>query len=134
MADATSGAACMAEHSDKIHIRGLSARCIVGIFPREREVRQEVLIDLVLEADLAAACHSDDIADTVDYKELKNRVLHLVEGSQFFLIERLAEAVAAACLETPRVQRATVTLDKPGALRFARSVAVEITRQRPAAE
>jgi len=125
----------MAEHEmDKIYIRELSARCIVGIFPREREVRQEVLINIVLACDLAEAGRSDAIADTVDYKQIKNRVLEMVEASEFFLIERLAEAIAALCLEAPRVQRVTVTVDKPGALRFARSVAVKITRQRPNAE
>ncbi len=115
---------------DKIHIRALRTRCILGIFPEEREKAQEVELNITLYADLRGAGQSDDIADTVDYKDIKMRVMALVEQSSFFLVERLAQAVAACCLDTPRVEVVTVTLDKPGALRFAQSVAVEITRSK----
>lgn len=115
---------------DRIYIRDLLVRCIVGIYPHEREEKQDVIINITLEADLRAACASDDIDDTVNYKSIKKAVYQMVEQSEFLLIERLADAVAAICLEAPGVQRATVTVDKPGALRFARSVAVEITRSR----
>lgn len=120
----------MAENLDRIHIRDLQTECIVGIFPREREVKQEVVFNITLEAELSKACSSDNIDDTIDYKKLKQRILAMVEGSDFFLIERLAEAVSAICLEDRRVRRCTVSVDKPGALRFARSVAVEIQRSR----
>lgn len=116
--------------SDRIHIRDLTAQCIIGIFPFERTKKQEVIINITLHTDLRAAATSDRIEDTVDYKELKKRVLALVEQSEFNLIERLAEQIATLCLEAKQVQRVDVTLDKPGALRFARSVAVEITRER----
>lgn len=116
--------------SDRIHIRELHARCIVGIFPHEREVRQDVFLNITLEADLKKACRSDRIEDTVDYKGLKRAILEMVEQSEFYLIERLAEAVAEICLGHPAVERVTVSVDKPGALRFARSVAVEIQRSR----
>ena len=115
---------------DKIHIRDLRTRCILGIFPEEREKAQEVVLNITLFADLRAAGQSDDISDTVDYKDVKMRVLELVEDSSFFLVERLAQAVASTCLDTPSVEAVTVTLDKPGALRFAQSVAVEITREK----
>ena len=64
----------------------------------------------------------------MDYKQVKQQVLALVEGSSFYLVEKLAQEVARLCLKAPRVERVTVIVDKPGALRFARSVAVEITR------
>jgi D-erythro-7,8-dihydroneopterin triphosphate epimerase len=115
---------------DRIHIRDLLVRCIVGIFPHEREEKQDVILNLTLFADLRKACQSDNIDDTVDYKSLKKQVLEMVQGSSFFLIERLAEEVARMALAVPGVQRVTVSVDKPGALRFARSVAVEITRER----
>ncbi|MBM4143641.1 MAG: dihydroneopterin aldolase [Lentisphaerae bacterium] len=117
---------------DRIHIRDLRLRCIVGTNGEERVKQQEVVINITLEADLRAACASDRIEDTADYRALKLRVVEMVEKSRFFLIERLAEAVAALCLREPRAARATVTVDKPGALRFARSVAVEITRDKEA--
>ncbi len=127
----TYGEACMAEQQlDRIHIRKLQVRCILGIYPEERNAKQDVVISITLYADLSAACQSDQIEDTVDYKTIKKNVLHMVEGSQFLLIERLAEQIAALCLEAPRVERVDVCVDKPGALRFARSVAVEITRSR----
>jgi dihydroneopterin aldolase/D-erythro-7,8-dihydroneopterin triphosphate epimerase len=115
---------------DKIYVRDLVCRCIIGINPEERTNKQDVTINLVLEADLSAAGQTDDIADTVDYKQIKKNVLRMAEGSSFLLVERLAQRVADICLECPEVIRAHVTIDKPGALRFARSVAVEITRDR----
>lgn len=116
---------------DKIHIRDLHASCILGIFPEEREKPQEIALNITLYADLRRASVSDCIEDTVDYKRVKQQVLALVENSSCFLVERLAREVADVCLRDPHVSRVTVTVDKPGALRFARSVAVEITRNRP---
>ncbi len=114
---------------DRIYIRDLHGRCIIGIFPDERENKQDVCINLVLHADLRKAGETDRIEDTVDYKAIKKKVLDRVEASSFFLVERLAAEVASICLEDPRVRRVEVTVDKPGALRFARSVAVSIARE-----
>lgn len=115
---------------DRIHIRDLHLRCIIGIFDEERRDRQDVIINLTLYADLAGAGRTDRIEDTIDYKAAKKRVIALVEQSSCLLVERLAQQIADLCLEDPRVQRVAVTVDKPGALRFARSVAVEIIRDR----
>lgn len=116
---------------DFIHIRDLSIRCIIGIFPEERVTLQEVVLNLRLGTDaVAAAARSDAIGDTIDYKALKQRVIALVESSSFNLIETLADRVAALCLEDSRTGEVQVTVDKPGALRFTRSVAVEVTRRR----
>lgn len=115
---------------DRIHIRELTSRCIVGINPEERVNKQDVIVNVTLEADLRDACANDRIDDTIDYKRVKQSILALVEDSEFFLIERLAQAIADVCFREPRVQIAHVSVDKPGALRFARSVAVQITRHR----
>jgi dihydroneopterin aldolase/D-erythro-7,8-dihydroneopterin triphosphate epimerase len=115
---------------DRIHIRDLLVRCILGIYPDERREKQDVIVNITLYADLRKACLSDDIDDTVDYKTIKKNVLHLVQQSEYFLVERLAERIAELALETAAVQRVDVSVDKPGALRFARSVAVEISRLR----
>lgn len=117
---------------DRILIRDLTVRCIIGIYPEERREKQEVIINVLLEADLRAACRSDQIEDTIDYKGLKKRIVTLLETSSRFLIERMAEDIAELCLEEPKVERVIVSVDKPGALRFARSVAVEISRARHA--
>jgi len=87
-------------------------------------------MNITLCTDLRAAGQSDDIDDTVDYKRIKLDALELVEKSNFMLVEKLAQAVADMCLKTPGVDTVAVTIDKPGALRFAQSVAVEIVRSK----
>ena len=115
---------------DQIQIRDLFLRCILGINPEERTKRQDVLINITLYADLSRACQSDQVEETVDYKKIKNQVVAMVEQSSYFLIERLAERIAEICLESQLVQQVRVLVEKPGALRFARSVGVEIVRTR----
>jgi D-erythro-7,8-dihydroneopterin triphosphate epimerase len=115
---------------DKLHIRDLILRCIIGLNDWEREKKQDVLINITLYADLTAACQSDRIEDTVDYKTIKQKVVDMVESSSYMLVEGLAQHIADICLENPKVQRVKVMIDKTGALRFARSVGVEIMRDR----
>jgi len=115
---------------DKIVIKDLLTRCIIGVNEDERREKQDVLINLVLFADLRPSGRSDDLADSVDYRSIKKQVLALVEASQFYLVEALAEHIAEQCLANHRVQRVQVTVEKPSALRFARSVGVEIIRDR----
>jgi D-erythro-7,8-dihydroneopterin triphosphate epimerase len=113
---------------DTIRIIDLALRYVIGLTPEERREKQDVIINLSLFTDLRKPGQSDRLADSVDYKAIKKCVIALVESSSFQLIERLAERIAEVCLEDPRVRRATVSVQKPGALRFARSVAVEVTR------
>ena len=115
---------------DRIRINQLMARTFVGFNDWEREKKQDVAISLTLHGNLNKACASDAVEDTVDYKSIKKRVLKLVEASSFKLIEALAEAIAKVCLADPRVERVDVLVDKLTALRFAKSVQVEITRFR----
>jgi len=115
---------------DKIFIRELALRCIIGIYPEERREKQDVVINVEMHADLRKAGRSDDLTDTVDYKAIKKSILKLVEESRFQLIESLAENIADLALVDEKVRQVVVTIDKPGALRFAKSSAVEITRSR----
>ncbi|MDT8388957.1 MAG: dihydroneopterin aldolase [Lentisphaeria bacterium] len=115
---------------DKIHIRNLLLRCVIGVFEKERHHRQDVRLNLVLHTDIQPAGVSDDLADTVDYVALRDHLAAVVESSSFHLIEALAEEIARICLADSLVRRVDVTVDKPGALTFAESVAVEITRVR----
>jgi len=117
--------------SDLIYIRDLSLRTIIGIFPEERTKRQDVIVNVVMEVEShAKAAASDDIADATDYKGITKHIINHVEGSSYNLIETLAERCAEICLQAPAVKEVTVTIDKPGALRFARSVAVEVYRKK----
>jgi FolB domain-containing protein len=115
---------------DRLIIRDLAARCIIGLNEEERREKQDVLLSVSLHADLARAGRSDRVEDSVDYRAVKKKILALVESSKFYLIEALAEAVAELCLGEASVMRVQVAVEKPSALRFARSVAVEITRER----
>ncbi|MCF7818145.1 MAG: dihydroneopterin aldolase [Kiritimatiellales bacterium] len=113
---------------DRIFIRDLALRCIIGIYPEERREKQDVIINVEMHCDLRKAGRSDDVNDTVDYKAVKKAILKLVEKSSFQLIESLAENIADIALSDQRVQQVVVGVDKPGALRFAKASAVEITR------
>lgn len=115
---------------DRIYIIDLALRCIIGLYPEEREEKQDVLINVAMDVDLARAGRSDDLKDSVDYKAVKKRIMSIVEGSDYKLIESLAERIAGTCLEDTRVKAVQVRVDKPGALRFAQSVAVEVNRKR----
>jgi len=115
---------------DRIEIRDLLLRAIIGINPDERINRQDVLLNIELDTDLRPAARSDDIRDAVNYRTIAKEVIELVEGSEYQLVESLAEAVAALCLRDKRVTRVRVSLQKPGALRFAASVGITIERTR----
>jgi len=115
---------------DKIFIRDMLVRCIIGVNDDERREKQDVIINITLYADLQKACQNDNIDDTVNYKTVKLNVLSMVEQSSFLLIEKLAGEIAVICLNDPRIMKVKVSVDKPGALRFSRSAAVEILRSR----
>lgn len=117
--------------NDLIRIRDLTLRCIIGIYPEERTQKQDVILQITLRTDMRKAARTDRIEDAMDYKALKKDIVKLVEGSSFQLIETMADRVATLCLQDRRVTEATVCVDKPAALRFARSVAVELTRRSP---
>ncbi|MBT6227902.1 MAG: dihydroneopterin aldolase [Candidatus Scalindua sp.] len=117
-------------YNDKIYIRDLSIRCIIGVNQDERTEKQDVVINVILFTDTRKAGQTDDLDDSVDYKKVKKAILSLVESSEFLLIEKLADEIAKVCLDDSKVQKVSVTVDKPGVLRYTRSVAVEIVRTR----
>jgi FolB domain-containing protein len=116
--------------SDQILIKDLLIRGIIGIHDWEREKKQDILINITMEADCRPAGLSDDFQDAVDYRAVTKKVLALVENSSFYLVERLAEEIAKICLEDARVEEARVRVEKPGAVRFSQSVGVEVERRR----
>ncbi len=115
---------------DEIYIRDLVVRAIIGTNPEERIERQDVLINLTLFTDTRKAGLTDNLEDTVNYRDIAKQILTLAEQSQFYLVEKLAEEIARVVLADPRVVRVRVQVDKPGAVRFARSVGVQIERGR----
>jgi 7,8-dihydroneopterin aldolase/epimerase/oxygenase len=113
---------------DRIFITALSADAVIGIYDWEREVKQRLEIDLEIWTDLRTAGKSDAIEDTLNYKSIAKRVLALVEGSSFRLVEALAGEVARVVMEEFKVGRVRVTVHKPGAIRHSRDVGVVIER------
>lgn len=116
---------------DRVFIKDLLLRGIVGINPEERVNRQDVLVNVVMWADTSAAADSDDIADAVNYRTVAKRIISHVEEGEPMLVERLVQEIADICFDTDeRVAEVEVTVEKPGALRFAESVGVSIRRRR----
>jgi FolB domain-containing protein len=115
---------------DRIEIHDLLLRCIVGINDSERKNKQDVLINIVMWADTRRAAQTDNIDDAVNYRTVTKQIIEHVEQSEYFLVERLVERIAQICAQDERVARVQVRLEKPGALRFARSVGVTIERNR----
>lgn len=115
---------------DKIFIHALKAETIIGIFDWERQVKQTVLIDVELSADIRKAALTDAIADTLNYKAVAKRILSFIEASQFHLVETLAEHIAMLVLEDFGVAWVGIKLSKPGAVRNSRDVGVALERDR----
>jgi FolB domain-containing protein len=115
---------------DRIFIRDLMARGIIGINEWERETPQEILINIVLFTDIRQAAKTDDITASVNYRTISKKTLAYAEKAHRFTVEALAEDIAQLCLEESRVMKVLVRVEKPGAVRFAQSVGVEIERSR----
>ncbi|HEY2948486.1 MAG TPA: dihydroneopterin aldolase [Micromonosporaceae bacterium] len=101
--------------TDRITLTGLRARGRHGVYGSERAAGQDFVVDVVLEVDLSAAAGSDDVADTIHYGELADRIVGVVAGEPVSLIETLAQRVMDVCLADARVAAATVTVHKPQA-------------------
>jgi FolB domain-containing protein len=115
---------------DKIIIQDLLLRGIIGINPDERVKKQDILLNLVLYFDIRRAAETDNIEHAANYKAISKRVIEYVEASSYLLVERLATEVARLILTEFPIERVRVRVEKPGAVRFARSVGVEIERGR----
>lgn len=113
---------------DKIIIKDLLARGIIGVHDWERQQLQDILINIVVYTDLRRAVETDDINESIDYDALSAKVLSHVESVQRMTLEALAGDIAQICLEESGVRRVWVRVEKPSAVRFARSVGVEIER------
>ena len=113
---------------DKIFLSALTVECVVGIWEWERRVKQVVVIDLEMAADIRKAAASDQIEDALDYKKVSKRILSFVGDSQFHLVETLTERIAEIIVTEFGVRWVRVRLNKRGAIRGARDVGIEIER------
>jgi FolB domain-containing protein len=115
---------------DKVIIKDLVARGIIGVNDSEREKPQEILINITLFTDLKKAGLTDHLSDTVNYRTVAKKALAHAESAHRFTVEALAADIARICLEEEGVLKVQIRIEKPGAVRFARSVGVEIERTR----
>ena len=115
---------------DLVLIKDLLVRGIIGINADERRAPQDILINIALSTDIRLAAESDRVEDGVNYRTITKKVIAHAEKAGRFTVEALAADIARICLEEPKVISARVRVEKPGAVRFARSVGVEIERGR----
>lgn len=115
---------------DKLFIHALKTEAIIGIYDWERQVRQTVVMDIQMGADVRKAALTDSIHDTLNYRSVAKRVLAFVGASSFHLVETLVEHVAMLILEEYPVDWVSLVLSKPGAVRGSRDVGVAIERDR----
>ena len=113
---------------DKIFLHELKIDTVIGIWDWERKIRQTVIVDLEMAADIARAAATDDVADTLNYKSVAKRLIEFVGASEFQLVETLAERCAEIIREEYGVRWVRLTLNKKGAVRGASDVGVVIER------
>jgi FolB domain-containing protein len=116
---------------DRIHIKDLLVPGIVGINPEERVNEQDILINATLWVDTRPAAASDDIGDAANYRTIAKAIIAHIRRGKPMLVERLVQEIADLVFATEaRVQEVEVTVEKPGALRYARSVGISVRRSR----
>ncbi len=123
---------CRAMDLDRILIKDLRVPGIIGINPEERINEQEILVNAVLWADTRPAAQSDDIDDAANYRTITKALIAHIRDGKPMLVERLVQELVDICFAMEsRIMRVEMTVEKPGALRYARSVGINITRERP---
>jgi len=113
---------------DIVYIRELEIETIIGIYDWEREKKQIVSLDLEMGTDISLAASSEDIENTLDYKSVAKRLIEFIGGSEFFLVETMAENIAQIVLEDFSVPWLKLRLGKPGAVTGSKDVGVIIER------
>ena len=110
-----------------ISIKNLRLRTFIGFNPEEMEKQQDIVINAEMRYDAVAAMHSDNVSQAVDYKVITKSIIQYVENNRFQLLEKLVGDVLNICCESDAIEYASVTIDKPHALRFADSVALNMS-------
>ena len=113
---------------DTIYIRDLRVETIIGIFGWDREVRQQISMDLYFEFDVSVPGKSDSIDDTLDYKKITKSLIAFIESSEYKLIEALGEGIVDHLKSKFGIKKVKLRLSKPGALRFSKDVGIMIER------
>lgn len=118
----------MTQTLDTLFINDLTIPCIIGVFDYERMEKQNVIISISLFVDTKKAGETDNLKDTVSYQTIAKEVGDMVSKSKFQLLEKLAQEVANVCLKDKRVKQVKIHIEKPKAIKIAKSGAIEIIR------
>jgi len=113
-----------------IGISDLKVNCIIGIYPHERNIPQNLFLDITIKYDFENARKTENVNDTIDYAKLAEMITDLGVKKQYQLIETYAEDSADLVLKNFPVKEITVKIKKPGAIKNAAFPFVEITRSK----
>ncbi len=113
---------------DIIFLGGLEIETVIGIYDWEREIKQSIVLDIEMACDIGKAAKTDDIAHTLDYKAVSERVVEFVEQSEFYLVEKLIEEIAAILRSEFNISWVRIVLNKKGAISRAKDVGIIIER------
>ncbi|MCJ7519243.1 MAG: dihydroneopterin aldolase [Anaerolineaceae bacterium] len=113
---------------DKVFIEDLLVRGIIGVSERERSQLQDIVVNITLLTDISEGGKTDDIKKCVNYRTVAKAAIAHIESVSRYTVEALATDLARICLDMPGVQEVTVRVEKPGAVRFSKTVGVEIHR------
>ncbi|MEY4211052.1 MAG: hypothetical protein RLZ92_1433 [Pseudomonadota bacterium] len=113
---------------DIIFLGGLEIETVIGIYDWERTIKQKIYLDIEMAFDIKKAAATDDIAYTLDYKTVSDRIVKFVETSEFFLVETLIEKIAEILLTEFSIPWVKIILNKKGAISRARDVGIIIER------
>jgi len=113
---------------DKVFIEDLMVRGIIGISEKERSQPQDIIVNATLYTDISKGGSSDDIEDCVNYRTIAKAIISHIQNVSRYTVEALASDIANICLKTQNVRKVKIKVEKPGAVRFSKSVGVEITR------
>ncbi|MDO9547320.1 MAG: dihydroneopterin aldolase [Pelolinea sp.] len=115
---------------DKVFIKDLMVRGIIGISEKERSQPQDIVVNVTLYTDISEGSSSDNINDCVNYRTVAKAIIAHIQNVSRYTVEALAEDITDICLKTPKVEKVKIKVEKPGAVRFSKSVGVEIIRKK----
>ena len=115
---------------DKVFIEDLMVKGIIGISEKERSQPQDIVVNITLYTDIIEGSSSDNIDDCVNYRTIAKAIIAHIQDVSRYTVEALSADIAEICLKTPKVEKVKVKVEKPGAVRFSKSVGVEIIRKK----
>ena len=113
---------------DRIFLSEMKIETTVGIWEWEKRIKQQVIIDIEMSADIKKAAATDQIEDTLNYKAVAKSVRKLVEESSFQLVETMAEKISELVIGEHNVSWVRIKVNKPGAIRGSKGVGIIIER------